>query len=249
MSFSSPSFVDLERKSTCSPLVMRGDESAPFLEKMFMITIYVFGNVPSPVRNVSRDLRALWAAEESGLPYRLHPLDFARGELKSPEYMRVNPFGKIPAIADDGFTLFESAPIVLYLAEKAGRLLPESPRDRTLAAQWAFAAVNTVEPSMVELFTLDHFAADEAWAKERRPAVVTAAQARLATLEAELAARPYLLGDAFSAPDILMSTVLRLVLHADLLRAAPNVAAYQERCEARPAWKKVLAEHQQRLAA
>lgn len=117
-----------------------------------MITVYVFGNAPAPVRNVTRDLRVLWALEESGVPYRLHPLDFARGDLKRAEYTRVNPFGKIPAIDDEGFALFESTAIVLYVAEKAGRLLPERPQGRALAAQWAFAAVDTVEPPLADLF-------------------------------------------------------------------------------------------------
>jgi len=214
-----------------------------------MITVYVFGNAPPPVRGVTRDLRALWALEESGLAYQLHPLDFARGELKSPEYRRIQPFGQIPAIDDQGFRLFESAAIVLHVADRAGRLLPETREGRVLAAQWAFAAVNTVEPALAELFSIDHFAADEGWAKERRPALAEQVQARLATLDHELARRPYLLGHAFNAPDIVMSTVLRLVQHTDLLRAAPNVADYQARCEARPAWRRVLAEHQQRLAA
>jgi len=214
-----------------------------------MITVYVFGNAPRPVWNVTRDLRALWALEETGLPYRMHPLDFEKGELKAPEYTRVQPFGKIPAIEDEGFKLFESAAIVLYLAEKSGKLLPPSREGRTLATQWAFAAVNTVEPAMAELFVLDQFSADQAWAKERRPALVEMAKARLASLEAVLAPRSYLLGDEFSAPDILMTTVLRLAEHTDLLRATPNVAAYKARCEERPASKKVVAAHHQRLAA
>jgi len=216
-----------------------------------MITVYVFGSAPRPVWNVTRDLRVLWALEETGVPYRLHPLDFGRGELKRPEYTRLQPFGQIPAIEDEGFALFESAAIVLYLAEKSGKLLPPSLglRGRALAAQWTFAAANTVEPALGELFSLDHFAADQAWARERRPALVTQAQARLAGLEGELARRPYLLGDAFSAPDVLMTTVLRLAQHTDLLAAAPNVAAYQRRCEARPAWEKVIAAHHLRLAA
>lgn len=214
-----------------------------------MITVYVFGNAPRPVWNVTRDLRVLWALEESGLPYRLHPLDFAKGELERPEYTRIQPFGQIPAIDDEGFALFESAAIVLYLAEKSGRLLPRSFQGRALAAQWAFAAVNSVEPALAEVFSLDHFAADRAWAKERRPALQTQVQARLASLEGVLARRAYLLGEEFSAPDILMTSVLRLVQHTDLGRSAPHVAAYQERCEARPAWTKVVAEHHRRLAA
>jgi glutathione S-transferase len=214
-----------------------------------MITAFVFGNAPQPVHNVTRDLRTLWTLEELSLPYRIHPLDFARGELKAPDYLRINPFGKIPSIVDDGFALFESAAIVLYLAEKAGRLIPQDREGRTLAAQWAFAAVSTVEPALVELFSIDQFSANEAWAAERRPAVVKVVETRLATLEAEFAKRPYLLGDSFSAPDILMSAVLRLVQHTDLLAAVPNVAAFKTRCESRPAFRKVLGEHQERLAA
>ncbi|TMQ71143.1 MAG: glutathione S-transferase family protein [Candidatus Eisenbacteria bacterium] len=214
-----------------------------------MITVYVFGNAPVPVRNITRDLRALWALEESGLPYRLQPLDFARGELKRPAYARLNPFGQIPSIDDDGFTLFESAAIVLYVAEKAGKLLPETHEGRTRATQWAFAAVNTVEPPIAELFAIDNFFTDQPWARQRRPAVVEQVKKRLATLEAELAQRPYVIGHEFGAPDILMATVLRLVQQPDLLDAVPNVGAYLARCESRPAWRKVLAEHQQRLAA
>jgi glutathione S-transferase len=214
-----------------------------------MITVYVFGNAPVPVRNVTRDLRTLWVLEESGLPYRLQRLDFARGELKGRDYLRINPFGKIPAIDDDGFTLFESAAIVLYVAEKAGRLIPQAREERALAAQWAFAAVNTVEPAILELFTIDALFADQPWARGRRPAVVEHVKQRLATLEAEFAKRPYVLGHEFSAPDILMATVLRMVQETDLLAAAPSVVAYLERCASRPAWTKVLAEHQQRLAA
>jgi len=216
-----------------------------------MITVYVFGNAPRPVWNVTRDLRALWTLEETGLPYRVHPLDFERGELKRPEYTRVQPFGQIPAIEDDGFALFESAAIVLYLAQKSGKLLPPSLsfQGRALAAQWAFAVVNSVEPALAELFVLDHFAADDPRTKERRPAVTEQAKARLASLDAVLAQRSHLLGDEFSAPDILMSSVLRLVQHTDLLRATPHVAAYKARCEERPASKKVVAAHHQRLAA
>jgi len=216
-----------------------------------MITAYVFGNAPRPVWNVTRDLRVLWALEETGLPYRMHPLDFERGELKRPEYTRVQPFGQIPAIEDDGFTLFESAAIVLYLAQKSGKLLPPSLsfQGRALAAQWCFAAVNSVEPALVELFVLDHFAADEPRAKERRPALAEHAKARLASLETVLAHRSYLLGDEFSAPDLLMTTVLRLVQHTDLIGAAPHVAAYKASVEERPASKKVVAAHHQRLAA
>jgi len=212
-----------------------------------MITAFAFCNVPAPVKGLSRDLRALWALEEAGLPYRVHPLDAVKGDLKSPEYLSVNPFGIVPSIDDGGFRLFESAAIVLYIADKAGRLLPQDAKGRALAGQWAFAALNTIEPPLIEIFAIDKFHADKAWAKERRPARVEGALGRLAVLDKQLAGRHYLMGDEFTAPDILMTSVLRFIQHTDLLDAAPNVAAYKARCEKRPAWKKVLAEHEQRL--
>ena len=214
-----------------------------------MLTVYAFGNVPAPVIGVTRDLRVLWAAEEAGLPYRIHALDFARGELRGPEYLRVNPFGLVPAIDDGGFRLFESAAIVLYIAEKSHRLLPAEPAARARALQWAFAAVDTVESSMADLFVIDKFHADKAWAKERRPMLVATVQKRLASLDLELVGRSYLLGEEFGAQDILMTSALRMLQHTDLLDAAPDVAAYKARCEARPAWGKIYAAYEQRLAA
>jgi glutathione S-transferase len=214
-----------------------------------MITAYVFGNAPVPVRDVTRDLRALWVLEETRVPYRIQRIDYARGELDRPAYRRIHPFGQIPAIDDDGFTLFESAAIVLHVAEKANDLLPKSREDRARAMQWTFAAVNTVEPPIVELFTADALYADQAWVKDRRPMLVDKVRRRLTALEAELAGRRYLLGPDFTAPDILMATVLRMVQQPDLLAGVPNVAAYLARCETRPAWSRVLAEHRQRLAA
>jgi glutathione S-transferase len=214
-----------------------------------MMTIYVFGNVPTPVIGATRDLRVLWAAEEAGLPYRVQPLDYARGDLRSADYLRVNPFGLVPAIDDAGFKLFESAAIVRYLAEKAGKLLPADVRGRALAAQWAFAATTTIEPKLLDVFVADKFHADTAWARERRPALVEAAQKRLADLDAQLATQHYLLGDELMVPDILMSAALRLIQHTNLLDATPNLSRYKERCESRPAWRKIYAAYEQRLAA
>ena len=214
-----------------------------------MLTVYAFGNVPAPVIGVTRDLSVLWAVEEAAVPYRIKPLDHARGDLRSPEYLRVQPFGQIPAIEDGELTLFESAAIVLYIAEKAKRLLPAEPTARALAWQWAFAATTTVEPSMADLFLLETFYAGQPWAKERRPMLVGLAEKRLSSLEPKLACRSYLLGDDFTAPDILMCAALRLLRHTDLLDTAPSVAAYKARCEARPAWKKIYSAYEQRLAA
>lgn len=214
-----------------------------------MITIYAFGSVPEPVIGVTRDLRALWAAEEAGVPYRVKGLDFFRGELKAPDYLSVNPFGHVPAIDDDGFRLFESAAIVFYLADKGGRLLPKDAQGRALAMQWASAAINTVESGMGELYSAEIFNPDAAWSKERRGELREAIGVHLAALDGELAERPYLLGDDFTAPDILMTTVLRIIDYTKMIADHPHLAAYKARCEDRPAWRKIYGEYEQRLAA
>jgi glutathione S-transferase len=213
-----------------------------------MLTVYAFGNVTPEVRGITRDLRALWAVEEAGLGYRVHSLDDIRGELRGEDYLRINPFGLVPSIDDDGFKVFESGAILLYVADKSGTLLPKDAKNRALATQWAFAALTTVEPAMTDLAAIDKFSTDEDWAKERRPMLVKAARANLKTLEAELAGRPYLLGDEFTVPDILLISVLRFIQHTDLLEDVPAVSAYKTRCEARPAWKRVLAAYEARLA-
>jgi glutathione S-transferase len=214
-----------------------------------MITVYAFSTLPPPVVGVTRDLRVFWALEEAGLAYRVHPLDHARGDLRGPDYLKVNPFGLVPAIEDEGHTLFESAAILHYIAEKAGKLWPRDARGRVLATQWMFAAADTVEPKLRELFAIDKLHSAQAWARERRPMVVELVQKRLVALDAELAQRRYVLGDEFAVPDILLSTALRQIHHTDLLEAVPHVAAYKERCESRPAWRKIYAAYEQRLAA
>jgi glutathione S-transferase len=175
--------------------------------------------------------------------HRLH----VRGELKGAEYLRINPFGQVPSIDDDGFKLFESGAIVLYVADKADKLLPRSLCARTLALQWAFAALSTLDPLFTDLAAIDRFFAEEAWAMERRPALVESVQARLLVLDGLLAGRAYLMGDEFTVPDILLTSVVRFIQHTGLLDAAPDVSAYKERCEARPAWRRVIAAYEERL--
>jgi glutathione S-transferase len=187
-----------------------------------MITVYVFGNVTPEVHGITRDLRALWALEETGLLYCVHPLDDLRGELRRADYLHVNPFGLIPAIDDDGFRLFESGAILFYLADKAGKLLPQGTEARTVATQWAFAALSTVEPAITDLAAIDLFFADQGWAKERRPALVETVEQRLAILNEHLAAQLYIMGTEFSIVDILMSTVLRQIQHTDLIDSTPT---------------------------
>ena len=206
-----------------------------------MITCYAFAAVPPFAQGLVRDLRVRWALEEAGVPYRVALVGGGDGTMSLSAYRKLQPFGQIPAIEDGGFTLFESGAIVLHVAERSERLLPAAQSGRAHVTQWMFAALNTIEPRVMQLAEIDLFYPAEGWAQERRPGVVEALRQRLAELAACLEGRQHLIG-AFSAADILMTTVLRILRHTDLVSEQPVLAAYTKRCEARPAFAKALAD-------
>ena len=213
-----------------------------------MINCYAFGAVPTFAQGLVRDLRVRWALEEAGLPYRVTLIGNRPGAISRSDYRAVQPFGQVPAIEDGHLTLFESGAIVLYVAERSDALLPDDPPARAHAIQWMFAALNSIEVPIQQLAAIDLFYADEGWAKERRPAVVESVRGRLAALAACLDGRDHLVG-SFSAADILMTSVLRILRHTDLLEGEPVLVAYKQRCEARPAFKKALADQMAVFAA
>jgi glutathione S-transferase len=196
-----------------------------------------FSWVPTFAQGLNRDLRVRWALEEAGLPYDTRQIDLT--DRKSDAYRQVQPFGMIPAFSADGLDLFESGAIVQLIAENSETLMPIEGPDRIMTVVWMYAALNTVEPPIDNLATLDLQHSDEEWAKLGRPTVVEAVRDRLAVLAGQLGGRDFLIG-RFTAADILMATVLRLVQHTDLVASFPAVDAYLKRCEARPAFRNVL---------
>jgi glutathione S-transferase len=213
-----------------------------------MINCYAFGSVPPFAQGLVRDLRVRWALEEAGLPYRVTLVGDRPGETRRSSYRALQPFGQIPAIEDGELRLFESGAIVLYVAERSPVLLPERQPERAYVIQWTFAALNTIEVVVQKLAEIDLFYPHEAWAKERRPAAVEAVRTRLAELASCMNGRDHLAG-GFSAADILMTTVLRILRHTELLEEQPSLVAYKERCEARPGFTKALAEQMMAFAA
>ena len=205
-----------------------------------MITLSAFRWVPPLVQGLVRDLRVRWALEEAGIPYRerlIGPEDQATAA-----YRALQPFGQVPAIETENLKLFESGAIVIHVAEKSDSLMPSDPNGRARTCAWIFAALNSVEPQIQNLAELDLFHAREAWASLRRPMVMEATQKRLAAVEGWLGNRDYL-EERFTAADLMMTTVLRILRHTDIVSDRPALKAYQERCEARPAFKKALADH------
>ena len=200
-----------------------------------MITISAFRWVPPFAKGQVRDLRARWALEEAGLPYQTRLLE--QGDQDKPEYRALQPFGQVPILQEDGQVLFESGAIVLHIGERSEALLPKDPAARARAVQWLIAALSSIEPHIMNVATLGLFNANEEWARLRRPSATAFATRRLASLAKALGDKPYLDGDDFTAGDLMMTTVLRIVPE---LVVEPNLAAYVERCTARPAFKRAL---------
>jgi len=204
-----------------------------------MITLYGFGRIFPEGRGETKDLRAQWALEETGLPYRVHALDHTGGELDSDAYSRISPFRQAPVIDDDGFVVAESAAVVLYLAEKAGKLIPSDVQGRTRVVQWCFAAVSTVEPTLVCLDIIEIFDRDKA-AYKVSAEVRKIAGRWLGNVERRLEGRAWIACADFTVADILMACVLRGIRKTDLMEPFPRIKGYYERCLARPAWQRTL---------
>ena len=199
-----------------------------------MITISAFRWVPPFARGQVRDLRVRWALEEAGIPYRTRLL--AQGDQDKPEYRALQPFGQVPIFEEDGQVLFETGAILLHLGERSEALLPKDAAARARAIQWLIAALNSIEPHVMNVASLI-FYADQEWAKLRRQSATDFALHRLESLAKALGDKPFLDGDRFTAGDLMMSTVLRI---DNELLVDPRLKDYVERCTARPAFQRAL---------
>ena len=203
-----------------------------------MITLYAFKWVPDFAQGLVRDLRVRWALEEAGIPYGTKLL--GQDDKDAPAYRNIQPWGQVPVIEDGGLMLFESAAIVQYLADRSETLSPRDPAGRAKVAQWLFAAMNSVEPHVANLANLDLFHAKEEWAKARRPGQEAFTRMKLSSLARRLDGREWL-ENRFTAADLLMVTVLRILRHTDIITADPVLGPYLARGEARPAFQRALA--------
>ncbi len=203
-----------------------------------MITISAFKWVPDFARGQVRDLRVRWALEEAGIPYKTRLLE--QGDQDQPDYRALQPFGQVPILEEDGFALFESGAIVLHLGERSEKLLPREVGARARAIQWLMAALNSIEPFAMNVALIDLFYRNEEWAKLRRPGAVEFVRRRLSALSKSLGDKPFLDGDRFTAGDLMMTTVLRILNHTDIVSGDESLAVYVARCTARPAFKRAI---------
>lgn len=196
-----------------------------------------FDWVPDFARGLVRDLRVRWALEEIDRRYATHLLDARRPRPAG--YLAWQPFDQVPAFRDRDLQLFETGAILLYLGENEERLLPADPQARWTATSWLFAALNSVEPFVLQLALYDLFYKDEPWASQARAPAADLCRAKLAKVNAAIEDKEWLAG-SFSVADIAMITVLNILRHTDLVAEYPALAAYKARGEQRPACKRAL---------
>jgi glutathione S-transferase len=209
------------------------------------IEFTAFKWVPPFAQGLVRDLRVRWALEEIGLDYRVRLL----GQPRPSDCVKEQPFDQVPCFSDGTVKIFESGAIVQYIGEKDERLLPRDPQGRFRAIQWTYAAVNSVEPSLLNVFAVTVFHADQEWAKLRRQGAEDFARLKLRRVSDWLGDKQWLEGDRFTIGDLIMVTVLRNLQHTDMVAEFPNLDAYVKRGEARPAFQRALADQLATFAA
>lgn len=202
------------------------------------ITITAFERSPDGGKGLARDTRVRWALEEVGQPYEVRLVSFRA--MKEPAHLAIHPFGQIPTYEEGDLALFETGAIVFHIAQRHAGLLPEDANARARAITWMFAALNTIEPPILELVTVKIVEGDKPWAAERLPLVAGRIRARLDPLSARLGDAEWLDG-AFSAGDLMMVSVLLRLRPSGILDEYPTLAAYVARGEARPAYKRAFA--------
>jgi glutathione S-transferase len=201
------------------------------------ITITAFECSPDGGKGLARDTRVRWALEEVGQPYQVRLVSFRA--MKEPAHLALHPFGQIPTYEEGDLALFETGAIVLHIAKRHAGLLPEAANARARAITWMFAALNTVEPPILELATARLLEGDKPWSKERLPLVEERVRSRLNQLSARLGDADWLDGE-FSAGDLMMVSVLLRLKSSGILSGFPNLFGYVARGEARPAYKRAF---------
>ena len=202
------------------------------------ITITAFERSPDGGKGLARDTRVRWALEEAGLPYQVRLVSFAA--MKEPAHLALHPFGQIPTYEEGDLVLFETGAIIFHIAQHHAGLLPDDPDARARAISWMFAALNTVEPPILEIQTAKFGEGDKPWTPDRLPLIEDRIRGRLGQLSARLGDADWLDG-AFSAGDLVMVEVLKRIKMSGILDEYPNLAAYVARGEARPAYQRAFA--------
>lgn len=212
-----------------------------------MLKLYGFKKVNKVAKGYTRDLRILWALEEMQFPFELVSMDHPAHDLETDTFGKVNPFHQLPAIDDDGVVLSESGAILIYLAKKAGKLIPSDLKGEAQVVRWCFTALNSVEIPLMNILMID-WVENEVESKYRQ-FLVGWANRHLGNLERWLKDRQFVATDSFTVADILMAHVLAGVKDDRLLQPYVGVRTYRDRCLGRPAWKATFERYNRNVEA
>lgn len=210
--------------------------------------VYVFKSLPPFLWGYTRDIRAMWALEECGIPYETLGLDCGPNGLQDDmAYGIVNPFKQVPAIDDNGYILTESGAILLYLAEKSGKLIPSDLQARAQVYRWLITSLNNIEPFTLPILFADLQGDSNPHLKALRPWHVDILARFFPTIDEMLKTQPFITGKDFTVADIILTCVLREIRKNEVLGKYPHIQKYRQRCEERPAFVKVLNAYEDRL--
>jgi len=212
-----------------------------------MLKLYGFSKVNAMARGHTRDLRVLWALEELQLPFEIAGMDHPAHDLNTEAYRRLSPFEQIPSVDDDGLVVSESAAILVYLAKKCGRLMPADRAGEAQVIRWCFAAMNTVEPPLLNLLVLEWTSRGSC--DKHREFLTGWSNRVLTNLERWFADRQFVATDEFTVADILMAHVIANIQNDALVAPYSKVLAYRDRCLGRPAWKRAFERYCARVEA
>ena len=213
-----------------------------------MVKVYVFKSLPPFLWGYTRDIRALWALEECGIAYETIGLDCGpKGLADETWFEEISPFKQVPVIDDNGYVLTESGAILLYLAEKSGKLIPHDLQGRAQVYRWAITSLNNIEPFSLPVLFADLQGDSNPHMKALRPWNVEILSRFFGPLNERLKTNPFVTGSDFTVADIVLTCVLRELRQTEVLKTYPHLESYRLRCEARPAFVKVLREYEDRL--
>lgn len=210
--------------------------------------VYVFKSLPPFLWGYTRDIRAMWALEECGIPYETIGLDCGPNGLQDEKsYEAVSPFKQVPAIDDGGYVLTESGAILLYIAEKAGKLIPSDLQGRAQVYRWLITSLNNIEPFALPILFSDLQGDANPHLKGLRPWHVEILGRFFPAIDQRLKDQPFIVGNEFTVADIAFTCVLRELRKNEVLKFYPHIEKYRARCEDRPAFVKVLNAYEDRL--
>lgn len=210
--------------------------------------VYVFKSLPPFLWGYTRDIRAMWALEECGVEYETHGLDCGPNGLQDELWFEsISPFKQVPAIDDAGYILTESGAILLYIAEKSGKLIPHDLQARAQVYRWLITSLNNIEPFALPIFFADLMGDSNPHMKALRPWHVEILDRFFPTLDQMLKLQPFVAGSEFTVADIILTCVLREIRKTEILPRYPHIEKYRQRCEERPAFVKVLNAYEDRL--